>query len=413
MTAQEAEIQAEITGHQEALERAVVGRGEAETAHAEEERRVAGLVRAAADRREGLARLTGQVNTLKSRAAAAEDEIGRLSGAREEAEARAERAQREFTSLETRIAGLDAGERGLDAEHEGAAALLEDIDARLTKLREEAQAAERERAALVARKEALELGLSRKDGAGALLAASEDVSGLLGSVAALLSVRAGYETAVAASLGSAADAVAVSDVGAALGAINHLKDADLGRAGLVLGGGDADGADRGDWPGLPAGTTYALDVVEAPASLGPALRRLLFKTAVVDDLDAARRLVADLPDVVAVTREGDLVGAHFAAGGSTLTAEPDRGAGGRRRGDRGAVGGDWCHRAAAVRGHHARERAAGGAAPGRRGARQAARVRRCDGRGRRGARSAGFAGPVLACRGGAGRRGDHRGRGRP
>ena len=169
---------------------AVVGRGEAEAAHAEEERRVAGLVRAAADRREGLARLTGQVNTLKSRAAAAEDEIGRLSGAREEAEARAERAQREFTSLETRIAGLDAGERGLDAEHEGAAALLDDIDDRLAKLREEAQAAERERAALVARKEALEIGLSRKDGAGALLAASEDVSGLLGSVAALLSVRA-------------------------------------------------------------------------------------------------------------------------------------------------------------------------------------------------------------------------------
>ena len=39
----------------------------------------------------------------------------------------------------------------------------------------------------VARKDALELGLNRKDGAGALLAASDSVSGLLGSVAALLS----------------------------------------------------------------------------------------------------------------------------------------------------------------------------------------------------------------------------------
>ncbi len=38
---------------------------------------------------------------------------------------------------------------------------------------------------------------------------------------------------------------------------------------------------------------------------------------VVDDLEAARRLVADLPDVVAVTHDGDLVGAHFAAGGSS------------------------------------------------------------------------------------------------
>ncbi len=45
--------------------------------------------------------------------------------------------------------------------------------------------------------------------------------------------------------------------------------------------------------------------------------RLLFKTAVVDDLADARALVRDLPDVTAVTREGDLLGAHFAAGGSS------------------------------------------------------------------------------------------------
>ena len=37
----------------------------------------------------------------------------------------------------------------------------------------------------------------------------------------------------------------------------------------------------------------------------------------VDDLTAARILVADLPDVTAVTRDGDLLGAHFAAGGSS------------------------------------------------------------------------------------------------
>ena len=314
VSAQEAEIKAEVDGHQTALDEAVAARNEAETAHVDEDRRVAGLIRAAADRREGLARLTGQVNTLKSRAAAAEDEIGRLSQARTEAAARAERAQREFTSLETRIAGLDAGERGLDAEHEGAAAQLDDLNDRLAKLREEAQDAERERAALVARKEALEMGLARKDGAGALLAASEPVSGLLGSVAALLSVRPGYESAIAAALGSAADAVAVADVDAAVGAISHLKDADLGRAGLVLGDADVDDT---AWPGLSDGAVYAVDVVEAPEALRPALRRLLYKIVVVDDLAAAQQTVSELPDVVAVSREGDLVGSHFAAGGST------------------------------------------------------------------------------------------------
>ena len=176
-----------------------------------------GLERAAADRREGLARLHGQVNAARSRAAAASDEIGRLEQAREEALARAARAQHDFTSLETRVAGLDAGEEGLDAEHEAAAAGLSDLEDRLAKAREEAQRADRDRSTLTARKDALELGLSRKDGAGALLAASGDVSGLLGSVAALLTVRGGYEAAVASALGAAADAVVVDGAAAAVG----------------------------------------------------------------------------------------------------------------------------------------------------------------------------------------------------
>jgi chromosome segregation protein len=240
--------------------------------------------------------------------------VGRLTAARQDALARAERAQRDFTALETRVAGLDAGEEGLDAEHEAAAGLLADLEDRLAKTREEAQGAERERGALAARKEALELGLNRKDGAGALLAASDTVSGVLGSVAALLSVRTGYETAIAGALGSAADAVAVEHVDAAVDAIAHLKADDLGRAGILLGGAQVD---ESAWPGLPVGAVYATDVVEAPAELRPALSRLLFKVAVVDDMAAARALVADLADVTAVTRDGDLLGAHFAAGGSS------------------------------------------------------------------------------------------------
>lgn len=311
---QEAEIAAQVEADRAALDAAVVAKRAAEEAAAEEDKRIAGLQRAAADRREGLARLTGQVNALTSRSEAADAEIQRLTEAREEAVARAERAQRDFTALETRVAGLDAGEEGLDSEHEDAVAVLDEVDEQLARAREDSQQADRDRAGLVARRDALELGLNRKDGAGALLAATDEVGGLLGSVAALLDVDHGYETAVAAALGTAADAVVVSDPAAAIGAIGHLKDDDLGRAGLVLGGAPA--TDR-DWPGLPDGVAYAVDVVSAPDDLRPALVRLLHKVAVVDDLDAARRLVEELPDVVAVTREGDLLGAHFAAGGST------------------------------------------------------------------------------------------------
>jgi chromosome segregation protein len=314
--AQEERIAAEVVTNREALETAVAARQAAERDHAEEDRRVAGLLRAAADRREGLARLHGQVNALKSRAAAAEEEVGRLSSAREDAVARAERAQRDFTALETKVAGLDAGEEGLDAEHEAAVAELSDLEDRLGKHREELQLAERERSSLSARKEALELGLNRKDGAGALLAASDSVSGLLGSVAALLTVRSGFEAAVAGALGSAADAVAVDHAGAAVRAIEHLKQEDLGRAGLLLGGAEPV---AGEWPELPGQAHYAVDVVEAPEAIRPALRRLLHKVAVVDDLAAARALVDVLPDVVAVTREGDSLGAHFASGGSSAS----------------------------------------------------------------------------------------------
>ena len=311
---QEATIAADVATHRTALEAAVAARQGLEQAFGEEERRVAGLQRAAADRREGMARLHGQVNGLRSRAAAAEEEIGRLTEARVAAVARADRAQHDFTSLESRVAGLDAGEEGLDAEHEGASSLLADIEDRLAKTREELTAADRERSSLAARKEALELGLNRKDGAGALLAATDSMSGLLGSVAALLSVRSGYEAAVAGALGSAADAVAVHDVDAAVGAIEHLKDSDLGRSGILLGGG---GVDDTAWPGLPVGAVYAMDVVECPVELRPALARLLFKVAVVDDLAAARTLVRDASDVTAVTLDGDLLGAHFASGGSS------------------------------------------------------------------------------------------------
>ncbi len=55
-------------------------------------------------------------------------------------------------------------------------------------------------------------------------------------------------------------------------AIDHLKGDDLGRAGMLLGGGPADGllADR-DWPGLPADAAYAVDVGGVPRA--PSARR--------------------------------------------------------------------------------------------------------------------------------------------
>ena len=263
VSAAEQQLSGELAAKSQALTEASAYATEREAARQAEEARLAALVRAAADRREGLARLNGQVSSLRSRAAAAEAEIGRLTTAQQEAAERADRAARAFTALETKVAGLDAGELGLDAQHESAVEALDAIEAQLADLRRQELAAAQERAALAARVEALHVGLNRKDASSALLAATDQVEGLLGSVAALVGVETGYETAVAAAFGAAADAVAVAGLDAAVGAFGHLKAEDLGRAGLLLGGA-APSEQPGDWPALPASARYAVDVVTVP-----------------------------------------------------------------------------------------------------------------------------------------------------
>ena len=302
------------------LERATATRKTAEEAHRAEEDRLAGVLRAAADRREGLARLTGQVNSLRSRAEAADAEIGRLTTAHRQATERAEQANRAFTSTESKVAGLDAGELGLDVEHEAAVDVLTGLESQLGVLRHEELAAAQTRAALAARVEALHVGLHRQDASAALLAATDQVSGLLGSVAALISVEPGYETAVATAFGSAADAVAVAGLDAALQAFDHLKACDLGRAGMLLGAPEIEDGPEGladTWPELPDSARYAVDVVDVPPELRAAVRRVLRKVVLVEDVNAAHQLVAAVPEIVAVTSDGDVLSTHFAAGGSS------------------------------------------------------------------------------------------------
>jgi len=314
--AEEDALAVEVDGLTAALAAATEARRAAEQAHQAEEDRLAGMIRAAADRREGLARLTGRVNALQSKAGAAGDEIGRLTTSRQAAAERANAARKAFTTLESKVAGLDSGEEGLDTEHEQAVAELAEAAADLADLQAVERKAAADRAALAARLEALQLGLDRKDGPGALLAAGDAVAGLLGSVAALVTVEKGYETAVSAAFGSAADAVAMAGVDAAMEAFGRLKAEDLGRAGLLFGGSGV-AEDPSGWPGLPDGTRWAMDVVSCRDELWPAVTRVLRKVAVVDALPAARTLVADLPDVTAVTREGDVLSAYFASGGSS------------------------------------------------------------------------------------------------
>ncbi|MFF3688897.1 AAA family ATPase [Streptomyces sp. NPDC002187] len=425
---QEAELVAAMEAAQHALEDTVAHRAELERELAVEERRLKDVARAIADRREGLARLGGQVNAARSRAASAQAEIDRLAAARDEAQERAVAAQEEYEQLKAEVDGLDADDSALAEQHDAAKRELAAAEAALGAAREALTGAERKRAAVAARREALALGLRRKDGTGTLLGAKDRLGGLLGPAAQLLTVTPGFEIPVAAALGVAADAVAVANPGTAAEAIRLLRKQDGGRAAMLLAGaaepapaagdqltggagtgsvgvrhgshsggghapGDAEGmtgtrptggpgtpldgapandthpavagsgshdagggaARAGDgrepaerWddargaaaavtgedlraPGPdrcgPAGVAPAVgrawdhaphvaDLVRGPDELMPAVRRLLRGIVVVGTLEDAEDLVYAHPDRTAVTAEGDVLGAHFAHGGS-------------------------------------------------------------------------------------------------
>ncbi|MFE2033517.1 chromosome segregation protein SMC [Streptomyces scopuliridis] len=341
---QEAELEAALEAAEHAREDTVAHRAELERQLAAEERRLKDAARAIADRREGLARLHGQVNAARGRAASAQAEIGRLAASRDEARERAAAAQEEYEQLKAEVDGLDAEDHELGERYDSARGALAAAEAALTAAREAATTAERERAALAARHDALALGLRRKDGTGALLAAREGLSGLLGPAAELLTVTPGYEIPVAAALGAAADAIAVADPTTAAEAIRLLRKQDAGRAALLLAGPPGEDepgppARSGTAPGVPGqaaaegrGTDAAdrsvrtatavgavphvIDLVSGPAELLGAVRRLVRDTVVVGTLEDAEDLVAARPGLTAVTAEGDVLGAHFAHGGS-------------------------------------------------------------------------------------------------
>ncbi|MBC9723557.1 chromosome segregation protein SMC [Streptomyces sp. TRM68367] len=327
---QEAELEAALEAAQRALEDTVSHRAELERVLAQEERRLKDAARAIADRREGLARLGGQVGAARSRAASAQAEIERLAAARDEARQRAVAAQEEYEALKAEVDGLDADDAELAEQHETAKQRLADAEAALTAAREAATAAERGRAATQARHEALAMGLRRKDGTGALLGAKDRLSGLLGPAAELLTVTPGYEVPLAAAFGAAADALAVTSPAAAADAIRLLRKQDGGRASLLLAGapeerGAGNCAPSHDEPADAEQLATPLPaerLVRGPTDLMPAVRRLLQGIVVVGTLEDAEDLVYAHPDLTAVTAEGDLLGAHFARGGSAGAPSP-------------------------------------------------------------------------------------------
>jgi chromosome segregation protein len=333
---QERELAERLSQARQQLTVAVASRTKAEAALAENERRLAADARAAVQRADRLARLRSEVEAAASRAAAAREEAGRLAEAQAQARARAEQAQVEYAALQDLVSGREEGRADLAAAHERAATALAGTSATVAELRKAEHAASDQRAALRARAEALtEAVTSGADASQVLLAEPRTFAGVLGPLAQLLTVQDGAQEAIAAALGAAAGSIVVEGLDSAAAIIDKLRSEDAGRAGLLIAastGGQPEQAvgqapeavasrQPADLDRLAAAAgigpvTHALDLVSAPADLRGAVASLLGDVVVVADVsDAVRVLRAD-PRLRVVTTGGDVLGRHWARGGS-------------------------------------------------------------------------------------------------
>ncbi|MEY8565137.1 chromosome segregation protein SMC [Corynebacteriaceae bacterium 7-707] len=285
-----------------------------EAARAAEQEHLA-QVRAIADRREGIVRLLAQQESIEQRRAAVEEEIARLEQSVEE--------QRESLEATTGTEEADAADALADLQNRGSG--LEDAaeraaeestvaEHRVAELRAAERDLERTIASLEASVEAWRDRLRPSDGAAVAVRAAED-RGLdpLRPLAELLTVRDGWERAVAAVLPTG---LAGEDADTIDTLVDALVDAAEGRT--VLLAGDGAGAageswrlDSGDGP-----ADWLLDHVDVADAVVPAVTALLVDVVSVADVAEGRRVVSADPRLRAVTPAGVVVGAGWVAAGS-------------------------------------------------------------------------------------------------
>ncbi|CAB4919276.1 unannotated protein [freshwater metagenome] len=274
-----------------------------------DEDKIAAAMRAIADAREGTARQEGHIKSLQARLEAISEEIERLTRARDEAQLRVDTAQREYSSYELDIAGADTGEKGLDSQFESAKSVLKSSQSKLQELVEAERLADRERNAVESKIEAMKLTSHNRDGASALLNDSHGVH-ILGSIANLIEIDAGWESAAAAAFGTLADAVVVRDLGSAVTALTTLRSENLGQADVLVYDENADSNSA-----IPSGLTSLASHVRSQ-SIAPLIASILAHIVVADSARDAEAIIRSHPEVTVVTRDGDILTRARVRGGS-------------------------------------------------------------------------------------------------
>ena len=309
---EEASFTEALTVAKRTLQDAAHARAEAEEyAQAVEEKRLAAM-RAVADRREGIARLAGAIQSTKNAISTAETQASRYSEELADARQQCLSTQQETAEAETRLRELENAEQHLNDRYDQAIAERDSAEERCTELRNEERAAEKTAAALHARIEALSLNLAAGDAATWLHDHAEQF-GISGKLAEKITIVPGWEGAIAVALGEASSAHTISTTRHAHDAITSLREGSIGRSMFLIESHDVD-TFRLD-SDLPTGAQWALDVVTVPDSLQSAVTTLLVDVVLVEDLETADKVIAGDRRLRVFTRNGDSCGWGWTSGG--------------------------------------------------------------------------------------------------
>jgi len=257
-----------------------------------------------------LAQFANGVKVSESKVEAFRNEKSRHQEILAAARLRHQEQSAQYRDLESVLSSNKPTENNLESKYDAAQKAVSDAANRIESLRDQVHEAERERDAFAGKRSALNLTLEQKDGASSLTQAQ--LRGIRGLVANHLRIEPGYEQAIAAALGSLADALVAEDMDSGLSALEHLKRTDGGRVEIII----ADVDLRSDATGLNLvpGSKVASEVVSAPDGI----LKLLSQVVIVDDLAAARTFFnAQTTDSQVITKQGDVLTKAVLRGGSS------------------------------------------------------------------------------------------------
>ena len=258
-----------------------------------------------------LNRLSSEVNLAQARLASVQEELARHEEALAEAISRHAAAVANYGALEAELNSSQPVENTFEQNLDSATKAVTEVGTKIESLRDALHQSERERDGLSAKRSALNLMLEQKDGTTVLTSAG--LRGIRGLVASHIKIDAGFEAAIAAALGSLADAIVADSRDEAVLAVEHLKTNNGGRVELVVADIESTVKPQ-NLPNIP-GARSAVDVVSAPAGI---LANLV-NVVIVDDLKAAKALYLAEPkaiQLVVITKDGDLLTKSIIRGGS-------------------------------------------------------------------------------------------------